>query len=196
MCYNLLEIPTLNPKKIMKKQIERFIHPGIVVFAAAALRLLPHLPNFAPIGAMALFGGTYLSKKQALILPIAAMVVSDFFIGFDSFISRVSVYGSFLLIVGIGMWLRGHKSFANVVSASLASSILFFLITNAVVWVAGSYDRGFVGLWQSYLAGVPFFRGTLFGDLFYTGAFFAGFELVRSQVKSKKLGFVDQGVKN
>jgi hypothetical protein len=55
----------------------------------------------------------------------------------------------------------------------------FFLITNAAVWIGGAYDRGIDGLWQSYVAGLPFYRGTLLGDLFYTAAFFGLYELVR-----------------
>lgn len=175
----------------MKKTFEKFLHPAIFVIAAAALRLVPHLPNFTPIGAMALFGGTYLPKKQAWILPIAAMVVSDFFIGFDSVLSRISVYGSFLIIVVIGLWLRKHKSLGNIIGASLASSILFFLITNAAVWIGGMYNHSLAGLWQSYLMGIPFFRGTAFGDLFYTGVFFGGWELACALTAQPKRALIE-----
>ncbi len=61
------------------------IIPGLaiaLVVLGAALRFAPHLPNFAPIAAIALFGGVYLNKKYALIVPIAAMLISDYFIGF------------------------------------------------------------------------------------------------------------------
>jgi hypothetical protein len=45
---------------------------------------LPHAANFAPIGAIALFGGVYLNKRLALVVPMVAMLISDYFIGFDS----------------------------------------------------------------------------------------------------------------
>ena len=74
------------------------------IFAAAAIRvlshldLIPNLPNFAPIAAMALFGGTYLNKKYALIVPLLAMFLADLFIGFYTPAVMVSVYGSFFVI--------------------------------------------------------------------------------------------------
>jgi len=54
----------------------------LFIFIGAILRVIPHAPNFAPIAAIALFGGVYLPKKKALILPILAMLISDYFIGF------------------------------------------------------------------------------------------------------------------
>ena len=58
--------------------------------------------------------------------------------------------------------------------AALASSISFFLISNFAVWAAwpAMYPRGVNGLMMSYVAGLPFFRGTLESDLFFTVAFF------------------------
>ena len=48
------------------------------IAAAAALRLLPHPPNFTPIGAMALFSGAYLGRRGlAFVAPLAALFVSD-----------------------------------------------------------------------------------------------------------------------
>ena len=169
----------------MRKFLEKLINPGIVVVIAVAARLLPHMANFTPIGAMALFGGAYVNKKWAIAAPLVAMFVSDIFIGFDSLGSRLSVYGSFVLIGLIGMWLRTHKNPGNVLLAAVGSSLLFFLITNFYVWAAGMYARDLSGLMQSYLMGIPFFRGTLFGDLFYTTTFFGGYELAKKLVTEK-----------
>lgn len=161
------------------KRFENLLNPAIIIFIAAFLRLIPHLPNFAPIGAMALFGGAYLGKKWAIVLPLAAMILSDVFLGFDSFASRASVYGSFVLIGLIGIWLRKHRTFQNIVLASLASSTLFFVITNYAVWAFGGlYSKDFSGLIECYTLAIPFFRNTIVGDLFYTGVFFGGYELV------------------
>ena len=33
------------------------------ILVAAALRLVPHPPNFTPIGAMALFSGAYIGRR-------------------------------------------------------------------------------------------------------------------------------------
>ena len=169
------------------KLIEKIIGPTLVIVAAVGLRLLPHMPNFTPIGAMALFGGAYLDKRLAILLPLSAMIVSDLFIGFYSPAVMLSVYGSFVLIGLIWVWLRKRKSPQNKLLASISSSVLFFLITNFAVWAAGSYSRGLDGLLASYIMGIPFFRGTFLGDFFYTGLFFGGYELAKYLILGKKL---------
>ncbi len=150
------------------------------ILAGAVLRLLPHLPNFAPIAAMALFGGTYLNKKYALFVPIFVMLVSDYFIGFYNPWIMFSVYSSFILIGLVGLWLKKHKTAPNVIGASIIGSILFYIVTNFAVWVVphSMYAHNLQGLLQSYIMGLPFFRNTLAGDLFYVGAMFGLYELV------------------
>ena len=150
------------------------------ILAGVILRILPHLPNFAPIAAMALFGGVYLNKKYALLIPLIAIFLGDIFIGFYDPWIMFSVYGSFALIGLLGLWLKKHKSLSNIIGASLFSSILFFLITNFAVWAVphSFYPHSLQGLMQSYIMGLPFFRNTLMGDFFYVGAMFGLYELV------------------
>lgn len=165
-------------RKVLNKIIS-FGAPLAVVFGAAFLRVLPHPPNFAPIAALALFGGVYLPKKLALVLPILAMILSDIFLGFHDTI--VFVYLSFLATIAIGFWLKKKKNFKNILFASLGSSVLFFLVTNFGVWlVSGMYSKDLSGLINSYFLALPFFRNTILGDIVYTGIFFGGYELVKS----------------
>jgi hypothetical protein len=150
----------------------------LIVIFAAVLRLLPHPANVAPIAGMALFGGTYINRGFALLAPLIALFISDIFLGFHKTIPFV--YGSFLLTGLLGLWLRKHKNFGNIVLVTLASSLLFFLITNFGVWlVGGIYPHTLEGLVRCYSLAIPFFRNTLLGDMFYTGALFGGFELSR-----------------
>lgn len=161
-----------------------------LVFIGVALRFIPHPPNFAPIGAMALFSGRYIKNKWlAISLPLLAMLVSDYFIGFASIPITASVYLSFGLMVLLGRWLRSHHTLPNVVGASLLGSTLFFLITNGVVWafdIWGMYPDDFSGLLASYIAGLPFYKYTLAGDLFYVGIFFGVAALANYLVSLKK----------
>lgn len=144
---------------------------------AVILRLIPHPPNIAPIAAMALFGGAYLDKRYALLIPLAALFISDFFIGFHN--TMLFVYGSFLVAGLMGIWLQKHKTIPNTIGATLISSLLFFLITNFGVWlVGGLYPKTFQGLVDAYFYAIPFFRNTIIGDLFYVGLFFGSYELV------------------
>ncbi|MEI8061077.1 MAG: DUF6580 family putative transport protein [Candidatus Berkelbacteria bacterium] len=158
---------------------------------APLVKYLPHIPNFAPIAAIALFGGVYLNKKYALIVPIAAMLIADYFIGFYNPYILVSVYGSFLLIGLIGLWLRNHKTLPNVIGGTLAGSILFFIFTNFAMWVIphSIYPHTLQGITNCYVLALPFFRNTIAGDLFYVGTFFGLMELsilLARNIASKK----------
>lgn len=161
----------------IKFVIGKLISPLLIIFIAVVLRLVPHPPNMAPIAAMALFGGAYLNKKYALTVPLIAMIISDYFLGFHSLI--LFVYGSFLLTGVIGLLLRNKKTSKNIFFASIFSSIAFFLITNFGVWLVFSfYPKTFSGLINCHVVAIPFFRNTVIGDLLYTGIFFGGYELV------------------
>ncbi len=168
---------TLTTKSSLGVLKRCWINPSIIILFAVVFRLVPHMPNFAPISGMALFGGAYLNKKYALIVPLIAMFLSDIFLGFHS--TMIYVYGSFIATGLIGLWLRKHKNFTNVVGAALFSSLLFFIVTNFGVWLEGKlYPANLSGLMESYAMAIPFFRNTILGDLFYTALFFGSYELV------------------
>jgi len=161
--------------------IKKLINPVLIIFFAAVLRLLPHPPNFAPIAAMALFGGFYLNKKYALIVPLIALSASDLFLGLHN--TMVFVYGSFLLTGAIGILFKKYGKIQYIFAAALCSSILFFLITNFGVWLMWNfYPKNFLGLIECYTAAIPFFRNTVLGDLFYTTLFFGSFEFAKTLV--------------
>ena len=191
----------------MRNPITKLIAPISIIIIASLMRLFPHLPNFAPIGAMALFGGVYLNKKFSIIVVIFAMLLSDYLLLYVNPFSAnwinlktiypphalihsttIFVYGSFLINILIGWLIAKNKSITSVAAASLVASLQFFLITNFGVWAMGAYSRGIDGLIQSYIMGLPFFKYTLIGDLFYTTLFFGGYELIFNlEVAKQKL---------
>jgi len=143
-----------------------------MILTAAVSRLVPHPPNLTPIAAMALFGGaTFADKRAAFMVPLLALFVTDFFLGF----SRLTpvIYGSFALSVCLGMWLRVRRSAGRIALATLCSSIFFFVLTNLGFWAfTPIYAKTLSGLWECYVAALPFFRNTLAGDLLYSGLLF------------------------
>jgi len=151
---------------------------GLMILAAAFSRLLPHPANVAPITAMALAGGVYLDKRFALVIPLAALLITDWFIGYYPIL--FFVYGSFIAIGLIGLWLKSHKRPFPVLGATLFSSLLFFVVTNFGVWIMGPemYPKTWGGLVECFVAAIPFFRNTVLGDLVYTGVLFGIFELI------------------
>src|SRR5207248_5033718 len=91
------------------------------IVAAAALRLVPHPPNFTPIGAMALFSGAYLGRRSlSFIAPLGAMLLADAILGFDR--SMDFVYPAVALIVLIGWWVSSRRTPLRIGVAALASS--------------------------------------------------------------------------
>jgi len=138
-----------------------------MIILAALVRFIPHPPNFAPIAALALFGGKYYTdKKLAFVVPILVMIITDAVIGFHYLIPMV--YFSFLLIVVIGLLLRKTNKVSWLVAGSIAASTLFFVLTNFYEWYAGIlYPQTFSGLITCYVAAIPFYFNTLIADLFF-----------------------------
>ena len=104
-----------------------------MIFVAAVSRLVPHPPNLAAVTAMALFGGAYLSDwRMAFAVPLSALLLSDSLLGFYGHMEIV--YGSFAIVVAIGLLLRTRRTAPMISTAVLASSVLFFVLTNLGVW--------------------------------------------------------------
>jgi len=154
-----------------------------MILAAAALRLLPHPPNFEPIGALALFAGAQFEKKSwAFIIPLAAMLLSDAVIGFHS--QMPVIYGAFALVVCMGFSLRQRRTLVPVMGMAFAASVLFFVVSNFGVWALDSmYPKTLAGLVTCYVAAIPFFGNTLAGSLFYTAVLFGGFALAERKIQ-------------
>ena len=144
----------------------------------AVARLLPHPPNFAPVGAMSLFAGARLPGWQAYLVPLALMVITDpilsAYYGVHAFgQGQLFIYASFLISVWIGRRLKGTENALKIAGYSLASSTQFFLITNFPSWMSGHrYPPTAAGLMACYAAGIPFFRWTILSDLMYSAILF------------------------
>ncbi len=167
--------------------MQKYIPIVLLIMLGVICRFLPHPANFAPIGAIALFGAIYLPTRWSLLITLPAMFISDLFIGFYNWPIMLAVYTAFVLIAVIGSYIKKNKKFHTILGGALLGSILFFLITNWAVWAFGSmYTHNFYGLLQSYYMAVPFFRNSLLGDLFYTFVLIGGLELLYF-IKSSKL---------
>jgi hypothetical protein len=158
-----------------------------LLFLGVLARFLPHEPNFTPVLAVALFGAVYLRRTQALFLPLVLMVITDLVIGLHPVIAFT--WGSVLLISCIGLWVRKSQTIMRVAVGSLASAMLFFVVTNFGCWLA-YYPQTWEGFVSCYALAVPFFRGTLVSTLLYTVMLFGGYELLASQIKKTRLAFV------
>lgn len=159
-----------------------------IIALAAASRLVKHPFNFTPVAAMALFAGCYLRKKWGIVLPLAAMLVSDYFIGFYDWQVMTSVYTSIALAFWLGWLLRERKKWYGVLGAAITSSAIFFVVTNFAVWAFFNwYPHTWQGLISCFTLALPFFRNTLAGDIVYSAVFFGVYELILYFVTRKQL---------
>lgn len=153
------------------------------------LRFIPHIPNFTPVAAIALFSGCYIkNKKLAVLVPLALMIASDIFVGMHNVI--FFTWGAFALITLLGFTLRKHKNALGIISTSLISSIAFYLITNFGVWAMGWYPRTLSGLINCYVMGLPFLRDFALATLAYTTMFVLAYELIAKKVSNTRFAEV------
>lgn len=157
---------------------------GMILLAAAS-RLLPHPPNFVPVGAMALFGAAALpGRKLAIAVPLLAFYLSDLILNntlyaayYEGFYWGLSYWtaGAIVLMVLLGMGLLRHLPFSwlRVGGAATGATLVFYLVTNFGVWAGGMlYPKTFAGLAAAFAAGVPFLLNSLLANLLFSGLLF------------------------
>src|SRR4030095_1190004 len=159
----------------------------LLILLGSFSRLVPHPPNFAPLGALALYAGARLPRRWSFVVPLAAMAVSDFFLDFGTGRSALSLTGVRLdvrcAIISVGGRLvRGKGTDPNFRKAwsvpglaglSLGASCLFFVSSNFAEWTANPISPKMpAGLALCYAVAIPFFWNTLAADLAGTAVFF------------------------
>lgn len=145
---------------------------------AGPLNILPHAWHFTPVAASLLFFGARGARRQMwvpwVLLAATDVVLTKFIYAYAFSWDHLVTWTWYAAILWLGTGLREKAGFWRVGAAALASSVSFFLVSNFAVWAAWPqmYPRGFSGLMMSYTAGLPFFRGTVESDLFFSAAFF------------------------
>ncbi|MBS0486864.1 MAG: hypothetical protein JSS13_05955 [Proteobacteria bacterium] len=173
-----------------------WILAAMIVFAVAVRLVINYVPgllpyNFTPVEAIALFGGAYfVNRRLAFAVPLIAMLCADLIIATslprewvgDWLGTLPAVYGCIALTVLGGMRLSRKISAFRVTSYAFASAVMFFLVTNFATWLSAQTGAGAActqSLSACFVAGIPFFRGTLAGTLLWSTILFGGFELLR-----------------
>ena len=146
---------------------------------AGPMHFLPHAWHFTPLGASLLFFGARGSRRQMwlplVLLAATDVVLTKFAYAYPFSWDQIIVWAWYAAMLWLGTNLRKNGGPFRVIGAALTCSVSFFLVSNFAVWAAWPqmYPRGFKGLMMSYTAGIPFFRGTVEGDLLFTAAMFA-----------------------
>jgi len=157
-----------------------------ICFAVSAVfaRISPHPWNFTPMGAVFIFSGFLLPRKLFWI-PLLSLAVSDLLIGSYNWQVMMSVYSCYFASYAIAYFMKEYN-LSNVIYSSVFSSLVFFFITNFAHWMwFGGYSRDFYGLASAYIAGIPFFRNSMAGYLFFGFVFYFSYDLLRRFVFQK-----------
>ncbi|HNL53395.1 MAG TPA: hypothetical protein PKI36_03225 [Turneriella sp.] len=173
----------------------------LMIVSAAFSRVIPHMPNFSPLNAIALFAAAHLSARwQAYVVPLAATWLSDLFLNNVlyavpgshfawSYDGAIWQYASYILIVTWGwlLFLSGTSWRRTLVGAA-GSGLIFFIVSNFGVWVSGGlYPANLAGLLAAYTAALPFYQGTLLGDVFYMTGLFGGYAVLQGFLLRRRL---------
>jgi hypothetical protein len=145
--------------------------PLLMLLACVVLRIVPHPWNFAPVGATSVFVGRTLPVRIGVPVLFAAMLLGDIALarlkGYPLFTAATPfVYAGFAVQLLLGRWLRARRGGA--IGAAVLGSMAFFTLSNFGVWVGGLYGFTLGGLAACYWAAIPFFGGTLAGDVLWT----------------------------
>jgi hypothetical protein len=164
----------------------------LMVIAAAITRSLNinHITEwvtFTPIGAVALFSGTYFKDKwKAFLVPVLTVFVSDLALNYayyHKFVlvssSSIVVYASLALMVVVGMLIT-KVNVINVIAASLAGVLIHWLLTDIPFLLFDApYAHTLTGYGQALYNAIPFEKPLLYGNLIYGAVLYGGFELAK-----------------
>jgi hypothetical protein len=175
------------------------LHFGLVlllILTVVVLRLVPHLPNFSPLCAIALFGAAHFRERwQAYVLPLSAIIVSDvlvnnilyaqYFSGFTIFYAgcwwQYAAYA--VIVLAATVWFQQRIGALTMLGGALGASLIFFLVSNFGVWAGSTiYAQNATGLVACYAAGLPFLQTSVVGDVLYSGVLFGVFAFAQSRM--------------
>ncbi|UEG55145.1 hypothetical protein LLH06_09240 [Mucilaginibacter daejeonensis] len=155
---------------------------------------VPFMSNFTPMGAMAIFGGTYFAQKwKAGLLSVITLFVTDIFINYLYTAKLIVWYGnsalwlyaSLIIMVFIGSMIK-KVNVTSVLLASLASVAVHWLLTDIEPWINSSYyDKGLLGYGESLLMAIPFERNMLIADAVFGAALYGGYEVFKARAIAK-----------
>lgn len=151
---------------------EKDIFPISLILLLAFSRILPHLPNFTPVIAVAIMSSYFFKNIYfSLAVLLISMLLSDIFIGFYSHI--FFVYLSLFLITIVFFGINKKINLKSLFIFGFLGSLMFYLISNFGVWIVSDmYEKNLSGLMSCYFLAIPFFKNTLLSTLIFSYAAF------------------------
>ncbi len=141
------------------------------------------LANISPLAAVVVAGAIYLPRKAAFAVPFGALFVSTLVMNAVHGWPLVNFYTAgamlaFAAVFALAWAFRGTRSVGAVFGASLAGTLLYYILSNTMAFAfEPGYARSLAGWWQAQTLGLPipgappawwFFVKSLAGDLLFT----------------------------
>ena len=155
----------------------------LFVVVAIASRFIitagPAWANFSPLGALALYAGYHHFWKgwiaTAVGVVLSNMVINNLLYSqyYDGFSWGIDANVILFLIISV----IGQCKSENVFTLNITSSLIFFVLSNVLVWSGTMYTHDMKGLIECYTAALPFLGNTLLSQFVFGGMFF-GFHKV------------------
>ena len=183
--------------------LTRWWRPAIAV-AFVALAIVFRLvreeigapPNLELVTSAAFVAAVLVRHRLAFLAPLVIAVVSDLVLGNTSI--ALFTWSAWLVVGLAALLTRSTSGWGRMGAAAglgLGGSLWFFFWTNFGVWFQGRgvwYPAGLDGLVASYVAGLPFLRTMLVGNLVLLPVVAAGTLLVERLERSRGLVAVPQ----
>lgn len=150
----------------------------LILLILVGSRIWIETPNFKPVAAICLWSALWFQRwTWAIMVPLLGMALSDLWLGASPMEIAVPVYLSLGLTVCLGRWAgtlivdherKLSERLTRLLTLSLASGLLFFVITNFSVWAwSGWYELTWSDLQQCFVQALPFYRWTVASDLMF-----------------------------
>jgi len=187
----------------MKNSKQLAISFIILIIVASLYRIMPGRPyGFAPMIAMAIFGGAVIKdKKFAFLFPLLAMFISDglYQLLYINGVGNITGFydgqlTNYILFGGLTVFGFFIKNFniKKIAIASFAAPTVYFLISNFLVWASASPLAGFArpktfsGLLMCYSDGLPFYPWSVAATFIFSALFFGSYYfMITRQAKAR-----------
>ena len=158
-----------------------------LILLSGLVRLFPHPWNFTPLLAACIFSGSKIKPiGLSIFVPLLAIFLGDMIIGFYK--GMVWVYTGYILVIIISILYRKYRTLNSNLLKIFSTSLIFFIISNFGVWIEGLiYPLNYVGLFECYVAAIPFYKNTLIGTILYSGIFFGLANFIERNISSDTL---------